>query len=34
MADTVDFYKTAKIEVIISSDGVEIVILMVRDAEE
>lgn len=28
---TVDFYKTAKIEVIITNEGVEIVILMVRD---
>lgn len=28
---TVDFYKTAKIEIIITSEGIDIIILMVRD---
>ena len=31
MADTVLFYKVAKIEAVITADGIEIVILMVRD---
>jgi len=28
---TVDFYKTAKIEIVVTSEGIDIVILMVRD---
>ncbi len=33
MADTVDYYQTAKIEITITSEGIEIVILMVRDED-
>lgn len=28
---TVDYYRTAKIEIVITSEGINIVILMVRD---